>query len=192
MRIRKRREENRRAVNKRTSTMNDQGNSNTPTDDTDQNSTLAAPPQRTVAPGQVSTEANRYADGSKSTANELAREFKWFEGLSLFVNAVLAAVGILALSIYSGQLEVVRGQLKQMEGSSVQTDKLLRESEKESEAAKVSAAAAESASRTASDTLRQTKSAFAIEVRPYIVVEKREWWAGFEPVPHPVRINNFP
>lgn len=69
--------------------------------------------KQTEVPGDSSEESKR----EKNTAGELAREFKTFEKLSLIINGVLALIGIGALIVYNGQLNVMRGQLEEMRRS---------------------------------------------------------------------------
>ena len=63
---------------------------------------------------EMGTQGNKIPRGDAATANEMRREFRWFEGISLCINGALAIIGIVALCIYAGQLGVMRGQLGQM------------------------------------------------------------------------------
>jgi len=94
--------------------MPNENDSNPPRTDTE----FKLPQQRPIsaAPStpphyKVSDEQNKRTSSDSETAKELAREFKWVEFAQLAVNALLAVVGIVALFIYHGQLEVMRGQL---------------------------------------------------------------------------------
>jgi hypothetical protein len=105
--------------------MDDQNNSGHPANTPDENAPVPSPPQPAVPPREIPTDAEDRPKQDKSTARELAREFRWFEILSLIVNGVLAVVGIFALVIYHGQLKVMQGQLDQMKSGSAQTDKFV-------------------------------------------------------------------
>jgi len=61
------------------------------------------------------------SDGQPTETRELAREFRVAEKWVIATNIVLAIVGIIALSIYGGQLSVMRGQLKQAEAAAKQS-----------------------------------------------------------------------
>ena len=71
------------------------------------------PPVNPLAPPkpEVHTDPKERNNADQDTAKELAREFRWVEFAQLAVNAVLAVVGLFALWIYHGQLDVMRGQL---------------------------------------------------------------------------------
>ncbi len=107
----------------------------------------------------------------RNTAHELAREFKWFEALSLLINGMLAIIGICALWVYNGQLKVMRRQLDQMKVSSSQTDRLITEAARQSESARIAANAARSAADTARFALKASTTDFRQQVRPYVIIE---------------------
>jgi hypothetical protein len=65
-----------------------------------------APPQ-----GEVGPNPDNGGNNQQETAKELAREFRWVEVTSLIINGALAIIGVIALCIYNGQLNVMRGQL---------------------------------------------------------------------------------
>src|ERR1700721_1730378 len=56
-------------------------------------------------------DSKRKADTTKNEADELAREFRTAEKWVIGTNIILAIIGTIALCIYHGQLEVMRGQL---------------------------------------------------------------------------------
>jgi hypothetical protein len=66
------------------------------------------------AESEIRADPNKRPASDKDTAKELAREFRWVEFAQLAVNGVLAIIGIFALYIYHGQLEVMSGQLTEM------------------------------------------------------------------------------
>jgi hypothetical protein len=68
-------------------------------------------PPAAPAQGEVAKDSEATSENQQETAKELAREFRWIEVGTLIINGVLAIVGIIALCIYHGQLEVMRGQL---------------------------------------------------------------------------------
>jgi len=57
---------------------------------------------------EVGTERVEATEQQQPTARELAREFRWFEAASLFINGALAIIGVIALCIYGGQLAEMR------------------------------------------------------------------------------------
>ena len=61
--------------------------------------------------GALPYDGKRKADDAKSEADELAREFRAAEKWVIGTNITLAVIGIIALCIYHGQLDVMRGQL---------------------------------------------------------------------------------
>jgi hypothetical protein len=80
--------------------------------------------QRPESQSEVLTKANKQGDvgektrndqDQRSTAKEMRREFRWFELTSIAINLALAIIGVLALSIYHGQLAVMSGQLAEMQ-----------------------------------------------------------------------------
>jgi hypothetical protein len=103
--------------------------------------------------GQTSTESNR----QQNVTRELARQFRWVEFAQIGSSLILAIVGIVALSIYEGQLNVMRRQLGEIAKQYPEIQK--------------SANAAKSAADTAADTLKSSKESFQIEQRPYTVVD---------------------
>jgi len=84
----------------------------------------------------------------------MRREFRWFEFGSLFINGALVVVGIYALYIYNGQLNVMRGQLGEII--------------KQYPEIKKSADAAKSAADTADATLKSSQQQFRTDQRPYV------------------------
>lgn len=138
--------------------MTNDSDSNKPTSDADRH-----PPSHlersAPAPEQnkVRADSNKDADGQPAIAQEMRREFRWFEFASLFINAALVVVGIYALCIYSGQLQVMRGQLGEIIKQFPEIQK--------------SANAAKSAAETADATLKSSQKSFEIDQRPYMVTE---------------------
>lgn len=94
--------------------MSDEPDSNNPSDNTEAQALPNVPSQSTVAKTEILTNLKNKSGDDQDTTRELRREFRWFEMASLFVQGVLAIIGIWALCIYSGQLDVMRGQLTQM------------------------------------------------------------------------------
>lgn len=94
--------------------MTNNDKSNNPTDNPDSQPS-SQPPVPTTPPAptqhEVRGDANERTQNQNDTARELAREFRWVEFAQLIVNGVLAIIGIVALCIYYGQLEIMRGQL---------------------------------------------------------------------------------
>jgi hypothetical protein len=142
--------------------MRDQEDSNQPTDNEKSNPSSESPESASPAtPTQheVTREPNQIANNQNATARELAREFRWVEVTQLIINGALAIIGIVALWIYHGQLEVMREQLGEIIRQYPEMQK--------------SANAAESAANTASTTLRSSQQQFRNEQRPYIFASPR-------------------
>jgi hypothetical protein len=97
------------------------------------NSEQQAFPESSLSPtttqDKVTGDTAEQGKPDKNTAHELAREFRWFEKLSLAINAILAVIAIGALIVYNGQLSVMRGQLEQMRGGSTQTDRMIEKAD---------------------------------------------------------------
>ena len=92
--------------------MPNHNDSDTPAPDPDDQS----PPQPPVIPaaplqGALANDGKRKANNEKNETQELAREFRKAEKWAIGTNIVLAFIGIGALYIYNGQLQVMRGQL---------------------------------------------------------------------------------
>lgn len=104
--------------------MDDQQDSNQPSQYSDEQRILPAPVKSAMAKTEISEDTENESKSDKATTRKLRREFRWFEIASLVVNACLA---LLVLRIYSGQLKVMQGQLDQMKGSSTQSDRLISE-----------------------------------------------------------------
>jgi len=134
--------------------MTNQNDSNTPASDPKEQPPLEAPVSP-AAPqeGQVGTERNASTNRQQNVTQELAREFRWVEFAQIGSNVILASVGIFALCIYKGQLNVMRGQLGEIIKQYPELQK--------------SAAAAKSASETAQNTLLEIQG----EQRPWILVK---------------------
>jgi hypothetical protein len=97
--------------------MTNENDSNSPASYPDSNPTSQPPaPETPPTPPQhkVSDDPNKSTNNQNDTAKELAREFRWVEFAQLAVNGVLAVIGIFALCIYHGQLDVMRGQLSEI------------------------------------------------------------------------------
>jgi hypothetical protein len=90
--------------------------SSRPSGDTDQHSgpelklSATAPKQQ-----KVGTDSKNGTKEQPTTAQEMRREFRWFEFGQLAVNGALVIVGIFALYIYHGQLTTMNGQLSEMQ-----------------------------------------------------------------------------
>jgi hypothetical protein len=128
-------------------------------------------PTTTPEQCKVGTESEKSASNQPTVAQEMRREFRWFEFATLFINVALVIVGIFALCIYSGQLTVMRGQLGEIIKQFPEIQK--------------SANAAKSAAETANATLQDSKDSFHVQNRPYVVVTSNTGTAGF------VRIQNL-
>jgi len=57
------------------------------------------------------------SNSEKNVSRELAREFKWVEFAQIATNIVLAVVGVIALTIYKGQLREMRSTTKAAQDS---------------------------------------------------------------------------
>jgi hypothetical protein len=109
------------------------------------------------------------ADPLPSDAHEIAldewrhgvlnspRTARLVEWLQLGANVALAVIGVVAICIYGGELNVMKGQLSELV-------KQYPELQKSAEAAK-------SAADTADATLKSSKESFQIEQRPYVIAE---------------------
>jgi hypothetical protein len=118
-----------------------------------------SPPQPPMAPpvplqGALANDGKGQPDNNENQTNELAREFRIAEKWVIGTNIVLAIIGIFALCIYHGQLEVMRGQLAEIIKQFPEIQK--------------SANAAKSAADTANATLKASQQQFRLEQRPYI------------------------
>lgn len=137
--------------------MTNKDDSNDPASNPNTQSSSQPPvPTAPAAPTQheVRDDTNERTQNQNDTARELAREFRWVEFAQLAVNGVLAVIGIVALCIYHGQLEVMRGQLGEIIKQYPEIQK--------------SADAAKSAADTAVKTLLNAQQQFRVEQRPYI------------------------
>jgi hypothetical protein len=99
--------------------MTNESDSNSPTIDPqgqppNQPSVIPPAPLRSSLPD----DGKKKPDDTKGVADELAREFRTAEKWVIGTNLVLAIIGIVALCIYHGQLEVMRGQLGEIISSS--------------------------------------------------------------------------
>jgi len=100
---------------------------NDPSRRTAENPLTPSPHKPAIEKTEVASQPANVTTSQQDTTKELKREFKLFEILSLAVNVVLALVGVGALCIYSGQLEVMRGTLAEVKrGGSVATDQTWR------------------------------------------------------------------
>ncbi len=73
----------------------------------------------------VSGEKQATNSGTDEKAPATKKELHFLERLNIFANLSLVIVGIIAASIYHRQLTAMQGQLNEMHGSGIQTDKLL-------------------------------------------------------------------
>lgn len=89
--------------------MTNEGDSNAPSTNP-QTQPPGQPPVVPPAPseGEVRANPDQITKSDQSTAKELAREFRWVEIGQFAVNSALAVIGIIALSIYHGQLKEMR------------------------------------------------------------------------------------
>lgn len=135
--------------------MTNENDSNAPTADP-QGQPPPQPPMTPSAPlqGALSDDRKRNAEDTKNEADELAREFRAAEKWVIGTNITLAIIGIFALCIYHGQLEVMRGQLGEIIKQFPEIQK--------------SANAAKSAANTADSTLKSSQEQFRIDERPFM------------------------
>lgn len=117
---------------------------------------------------------------------------RWYTILSLLVNIILVVAGFLVLSVYSGQLKVMQGQLDQMKSGSLQTKKLIDENHTLAESAKKQATDTHDLATTAGTQANVAKGAldlsrqsFHVSQRPYVTVEN----VRFDP---PIEQNHNP
>jgi len=115
----------------------------------------ATPP--TPAQHEVPSDQKKSNKNENETAKELAREFRWVEFAQLAISGILAAVGIVALVIYHGQLEVMRGQLGEI-------IRQYPELQKSSQAARDSADSSQT-------TLNEATKNFIVDERAWVGVE---------------------
>jgi hypothetical protein len=162
----------------------------------DAHSHPSAPADSRVEQNNQSAADNQPSEDFKNTTNELVREFKWFEILSLVINGALAIIGFFALYVYNGQLTVMRGQLEQMKGGSAQTDRLINETHALAAAAKAQSDSAAAQARSMKDlagrALAQAKATNALAgeskraadtASKALTVQSRPWMAiAGEPV----------
>jgi hypothetical protein len=137
--------------------MTNQNNSDSPAADPKDQSP-PQPPMIPVAPAEreISGNPKKCSDPQQDTAKELAREFRWVEFAQLAINGVLAIVGIIALLIYHGQLDVMRGQLGEIV--------------KQYPEIKKSAEANVAASQAATESLKTIGKQFQLDQRPFVTV----------------------
>jgi hypothetical protein len=139
--------------------MTNEKSSDSPTADTHDQS----PPQPPVTPpaplqGALPDDGKERTDEYKNKTNELVREFRIAEKWVIGTNIILAIIGIFALCIYQGQLNVMRGQLGEIIKQYPELQK--------------SANAATSGSNTANGAFEESKKEFRIQQRPYITLSE--------------------
>lgn len=131
---------------------------NQPSEQPQEQAVSQSPAKPAISLTEVSSDSKGKPEGDQSTAREMRREFRWFEVISLIVNACLAIIAVIALCIYYGQLKVMHGQLGQMKSGSAQTDNLIIETHNLAVAAKeqadASKALADAAKQQAGSTAR--------------------------------------
>jgi Tfp pilus assembly protein PilX len=64
---------------------------------------------------KTGSNADKSSKEQPTIAQEMRRDFRWFEFGSLIINAVLVVVGMYALHIYSGQLDQMKSSVNQTE-----------------------------------------------------------------------------
>jgi hypothetical protein len=137
--------------------MKNENDSNDPTANPQDQPSLQGPaPPAAPLQGALPDNCKRETNEEKNETKELAREFRIAEKWVIGTNIVLAVIGIVALCIYYGQLQVMRGQLGEIIKQYPEIQK--------------SANAAKSAAETADTTLKSTEKSFVVDQRPYIVV----------------------
>jgi hypothetical protein len=96
--------------------MTNQNDSNAPSSHAEQHPP-SQPEILTSTPEQskVGTQTDKRTNEQQTVAQEMRREFRWFEYGSLFINCALAVIGVIALCIYHGQLGVMSGQFTEMQ-----------------------------------------------------------------------------
>lgn len=102
--------------------MPDEQESQSPTGYTEKDSSNESP---IVALPEQSILSNPSEHNSNNVQTETKKKLHWLEVGYFCSQIILAVIGIWALCIYNGQLNVMRGQLTQMQDSSQQTDRLL-------------------------------------------------------------------
>jgi len=95
--------------------MNDQGYGDKPTTATNSDTPPPPPAQGSHPKEEITEDSQHSTEGDKKATNILARELHWIEGFQLAFSAILAIVGIIALIVYSRQLDAMRGQSATME-----------------------------------------------------------------------------
>jgi len=141
--------------------------SNSPAQSPEANAnTPPAPPQTPPLPPQneVPENPNNGSNNQNGAAQELAREFRWVEGLQLSINFVLAIIGAIALWIYSGQLEQMRISTNQTERTLILTQGQL--------------AIASRNANIAAKALDNSEKSFVADNRPFMVGFGPSWATG--------------
>jgi hypothetical protein len=116
---------NRSQIAEKGNSVNSQEYRNQPSGQPQEQAFSQSPAKPTITQTEVPEDSKDKPYGDQATAREMRRHFKWFEVISLVVNGCLAIIAVVALSIYSGQLEVMQGTLTEMKRSGqVATDQM--------------------------------------------------------------------
>jgi hypothetical protein len=115
-------------------------------------------PKAEPLPQQCEARANGQTSArpEPTTAQEMQREFRWFEFGSLFINGALAVIGVIALCIYGGQLREMKKSTKAAVVAA--------------QAASDNAVAAKNQSEIAKTAYAYSRESFRLDQRPYVTV----------------------
>jgi hypothetical protein len=99
--------------------MNSQAHGDHPEDNPDSDALLPSPSDSAKTESKIPDSPSSKSESYKNSAPSTARKITWLEIALLFFNAGVVIVGIIALVIYSGQLDVMRRTLGEMQRSGV-------------------------------------------------------------------------
>jgi hypothetical protein len=97
--------------------MDSQVEGDQPTSNPRSNPPLSSPLDPTTGKANMPERPKNPGENQEDPTKELRREFRWFEVLSFGIQLLLAIVGIRALYIYGGQLQVMQRTLDEMKRS---------------------------------------------------------------------------
>lgn len=130
--------------------------------------------------GQQPTEKNT-SISEQAFVDRIKKSDRWIIGLTL----ALVVSAIISAYIFKGQLNVMEGQLKEMQGAGMQTNKLIEEAAKQSKAARDSADASTLIVENAKKSIEIMQSNIRLEQRAWVgPVEAIMPKAGEKPEPH--------
>jgi hypothetical protein len=104
--------------------MPDETSGQPPTGDTNK-PTPAQPIPSTIEQGIMGQGGHDNTNQKPTDTTSLAKDIHWIHHATLWSQIGLGLIGLGALYIYNGQLSVMKGQLKQIESTSAQTDRLI-------------------------------------------------------------------